>query len=261
MTLLRAFASVALALVLRAPYALADPPQTPQDRAEVGNPNDVNNRDRKTDGTAAAITNAQSDKAAVGNPHSTLNKDQKTKAVAGRADLDADEMDDPDSVMSNDRDPRSATPSGALERLHAANLNEIAIGKLAQQNGTARAREYGKTLERDHGDADQKVKALAGKRNLKLADQPVDMMATHEVKKGQRMQGKLAALHGAEFDKALARMMTDDHRKEIVMVKAWRTSSKDAELSSLLDDILPALEQHERTAEQLKTPAAQGRRP
>lgn len=265
MTILRGLFSVTLALLVSAPLALADTPKTPEGNAQADNPHDVNSKDRKTDGTPAASTNAQTEQANTGNPHSNLNKDRKAERVSGEPDSDAAEMDNPDSFMNKEnRDALKATPSAALERLHAANLNEIAMGKLAQQNGTARVQDYGKMLERDHADADLKVKALAGKRGLKLAGQPADiadMMAMHQMKAGRQMHGKLAALNGAEFDKAFARMMVDDHRKDIAMVKAWRASSKDAELSSLFDEMLPTLQQHQRAAEQLKLPAAQGRTP
>jgi putative membrane protein len=126
-----------------------------------------------------------------------------------------------------------------LNKLHHSNLKEIHMGQEARQKGQAQAvKEYGATLERDHTAADEKVAALARKKNIELTDPP----AGHA-------QHTLAT--GPTFDTQFAKMMVEDHKKTIESVKAEREKATDAELKELLGDLLPTLEKHLQTAEAL----------
>jgi putative membrane protein len=177
-------------------------------------------------------------------PHSPQNKDKM--APAGKANVDALEAANPHSTLYQER---NATAAGVLQTLHEKNLEEIAMGRLAQKNGTDRAVDYGRMLEKDHSAADAKVKALAEKKGIALKEPEM------------KMDEKLAGLHGADFDKASGKKMAEGHQQVIAMVEAWRTGIQDPDVKALLDDTLPVLQKHERTAEALEHPPAQGRRP
>ena len=219
-------------------------------QAQPDNPHDVNNKDHPAPPTSQSTANAQARDRDYINPNPTTNPDLK-----GSGDLDAKrvekaEKDSPHSVMNKDK----ATPSDIFEKLHAANLEEIDAGKLAQASGGERAAAYGKMLADDHTAADKKIHDLAMKRSIKL-DDAMGMKKAHE------LHEKLAGLRGAEFDKAFAGAMIDGHKKVIAMAESWRASCTDKDICAMLDDTLPVLRHHEKAAEELKMPAAQGRRP
>jgi len=132
-----------------------------------------------------------------------------------------------------------------LNWLHHANQNEMRMGQEAKEKGQSEAiKEYGATLERAHTAADEKVAALARKRNIELTD-PQSGEPGHVLAPGE------------SFDRQFAKMMVDDHKKAIGRVKSEQKATTDPELKELLGDILPTLEKHLATAEAL----ADGRQP
>jgi putative membrane protein len=132
-----------------------------------------------------------------------------------------------------------------LNELHHSNQKEMHMGQEAKEKGNLpTVKEYGATLERDHTAADEKVAALARKRNIELTDPPAN-------------EPKHVMAPGVTFDKEFAKMMVDDHHKDIAKVKAESQKTTDTELKQLLDDLLPTLEKHLATAQAL----ADGKQP
>ena len=195
-------------------------------------------------GTASAGANANIDAAERNNPH---HSDARNKEMAS-----ASEGMDHDAMMKN------ATPQMMLQKLHMANLHEIEMAKMAQQNGTEKVKTYAQTLVRDHQDADQKVQDLAKKKSFTLSDMPKnpEMQQKKEMAKEQ-----LSGLKGQQFDKAFAGRMAGEHHHVIAMVQAWKQDCKDQDVCSLIDTLMPKLQQHEQMAMQLRGPTAQGRAP
>jgi putative membrane protein len=146
-------------------------------------------------------------------------------------------------------DAPDAEVSQVLNKLHHSNQKEVKMGQEAREKGNSPAvKDYGATLERDHTAADEKVAALARKRNIELADAPA-------------AEPKHVLAPGEAFDKHFAEMMVDDHKKDIAEVKAEHGKTADAELKELLGNLLPTLEKHLTTAEALadgKTPPKEG---
>jgi putative membrane protein len=141
---------------------------------------------------------------------------------------------------------RAADPPSTaevLDKLHNSNLTEIEAGKLAQDNGHAKAtKDYGKMLVSDHTSADKQVVALA-------KEEKIDLSASTPVV-GAKSLADLSA--GPAFDRRFARSMVDDHKKDIAEVTAARDSTTDAKLKALLTALLPTLEKHESMAESLE---------
>jgi putative membrane protein len=196
-------------------------------------------------GTASGNTSANIDAAEQNNPHHPDAQNRET-ASAGQGQMDHEAM------MKN------ATPQQMLQRLHMANLHEIEMAKMAQQNGTEKIKSYAQTLVRDHQDADGKVKDLAQKKSVTLSDAPrnPEMQQKMEMDKEH-----LSGLKGQQFDKAFAGRMAGEHRKVIDMAQAFRQGCSDQDVCSLIDTLMPKLQQHEQMALQLRGPTAQGRAP
>ena len=140
---------------------------------------------------------------------------------------------------------RAADDTAAvLGKLHHSNQMEIEMGKLAQEKGQSKdVKSFGKTLVTDHTAADKKVAALA-------KQEKIDLTAAMPPMKPDKMAPLKTAV-GAEFDKAFASAMLEDHTKDVDEAKAARDATTDVKLKSLLDATIPVLEKHRETAQKL----------
>ncbi|HZX97785.1 MAG TPA: DUF4142 domain-containing protein [Myxococcales bacterium] len=237
------------------------------------NPHSTKAKDKQGSGTPNSVTNGQTQSAETANPDSYNNKEDAAKPK-GTTNVDAAETNNPHSKDFKDRDQmagmdhgdmdhdammmKNATPQMVLQKLHMANQEEIKMGRLAEQNGTDKVKTYARTLEQDHTVADQKVMDLAGKKGWALNDTPKNpKMQQHQ----QAMQDRLNNLKGAEFDRTFTNMMAMGHKHLISMAQSWQQNIKDSDVKSLLNEMMPKLQQHAQMADQLKAPAAQGRAP
>jgi putative membrane protein len=147
------------------------------------------------------------------------------------------------AVAQSANTPDSMFQAETLQNLHAANLMEIAAGKLGKSRGTTpQVRAYGAQLVTDHSNADKQVKAVAKKLGVTLKSPPQDA--------GLK---ELSGLKGTAFDTAFIGMMVQDHDKAIAMVKDAQARSTNSDLTALLNGLLPALEKHRATAAGLAT--------
>jgi putative membrane protein len=148
----------------------------------------------------------------------------------------------------------TARDTDVLKKLHEANLEEIDLGKLAQDKGASeQARSFGKTLVDDHQKADDKVTDLAKKWGVDLTAVRVD---------AQKVD-KFRSLSGADFDRQFGLAMVKGHAKVIDMVKKAQKQG-DPDLSALCDELLPRLQEHHRLAKELAAGGGartMGRRP
>ena len=235
------------------------------------NPHSSTARHKSGSDVSNSQTNAQTDQGENANPHSVRNRDDSAKP-AGRADVQAAEKNNPDSSDFRDREKMgvmdhagmdhdmmtNASPQQILQKLHMANQKEISMGRLAEQNGTEKVKDYAQTLERDHQDADQKVMDLAKRKGFSLSDTP---KSADTQQKMRDHADRLSGLKGAEFDRAFTNMMAMGHRHLLQMAQGWTSNCKDQDVCSLLNTLLPKLQQHAQTAERLRGPVAQGRSP
>jgi putative membrane protein len=121
--------------------------------------------------------------------------------------------------------------------------SEVAIGKLAATQATSKAaKDLGTMLAADHGSHKGKLAALATEAGVTATDDPSD--------EGKANLDKLKALKGAEFDKEFARLMVEDHKKDIAKYEKQAASS-DPKTSTLAKDTLPTLRKHLEVAEGL----------
>lgn len=262
---MRKFFTVAAACLLAgSAWAQADNPT---------NPHSTKNKDRQSANVPSSDVQQQTQDAESANPHSTQNPSDAAKPNDGRANVNAAERDNPHSTDSKDRrgsgmamghdemDKGPVNADAVLQRLHVANMGEIAMGQLAEQNGSSKVQQYGKMLVDDHQKNDKQLRDLAGKKSVSLSTTPTDQMAAMEQKHSQKMHDQLAKMNGAEFDRAFIRAMIDDHRKDVNHVQKWSTAINDSDVKSFLTETTPVLKQHLDKAESLREPAAQGRSP
>ena len=176
----------------------------------------------------------------------------------------------PNGNMSNSpaASPSTATPSGGAMNSGAAgdktakatkaqkkfldeaiegDLSEVNIGKLAQQNGESQdVKQFGQTLEQDHGQHLQQAQQMAQQMGVTPPTQPSA--------KEKKMYERLSKEKGARFDKAFARAMVMDHKQDVA--KYEREAKAKGPLSSFAQQTVPTLQKHLQTAQSLENAGA-----
>ncbi len=149
-----------------------------------------------------------------------------------------------------------------LAELHKSNLAETGHGKLARKSGaTPGIRAYGKTLQIDHDAADKSLMALIAKRHVDKSD--LDSRVNALISKGKEVQGvaKIHAAAGAEFDRAFASHMAEEHGRSLDKVNAAIERTRDPDVKQLLERVKPVLERHQAMARNLMGNSGTGGNP
>jgi putative membrane protein len=147
-----------------------------------------------------------------------------------------------------DKAATMATPedSKVLAELNHSNLMEIQMGQLAQSHGQSEAvKNYGKELEQDHKDAQDKTESVAKQVGVKLPSESQAMAGEDHSKMDQ-----LKALKGSQFDHAFAEAMKKDHDKDISKLESAQKSLS-GPTADLVSQVLPVLKKHQQAAKQL----------
>jgi putative membrane protein len=118
-----------------------------------------------------------------------------------------------------------------------AGMAEVKLGKLAQDNGSNQAvKDFGAQMVKDHTQAGDELKEIASKKGLTLPGGPNgNQEATYN---------RLAKLSGAEFDRAYANVMVQDHLSAVADFRKESQSGQDADIKSFASKTLPTLEHH-----------------
>jgi predicted outer membrane protein len=140
----------------------------------------------------------------------------------------------------------SASDEKAVKDMAMADMAEVETGKLAlskSQNADVKA--FAQQMVDDHGQALSKVQALAQARGVTL---PTELDAKHKA-----MSAKLEKLSGDAFDKAyMANAGVKDHKDTKAKLASDAKKIKDADVKALADQHMPVVEQHLKSAEQMR---------
>ena len=116
-------------------------------------------------------------------------------------------------------------------------MTEVKAGELAAKQGTAAAvKNLGKMMVTDHTKANNELKTIAAKNNMVL---PTAIPAD----KQQKLDA-LAALKGADFDKAFVDMMEEGHTNTITLFMTEAAKGTNADLKAFAGKTLPVLNHH-----------------
>jgi putative membrane protein len=120
---------------------------------------------------------------------------------------------------------------------HQVNLAEIAAGRLGQERGQASVvRSIGALLVKDHTQLDTELRAKARKLRVSLPAQP-----TPE----QRAEyARLAAMSGAEFDRAWVEAMIQGHRAALAACAQQLRSGSAPEAKQVAASATPVIRGH-----------------
>jgi putative membrane protein len=130
-----------------------------------------------------------------------------------------------------------------FDKAAAGGMFEVEVGKLAESRAqSADVKAFGAMLVKDHGAANEELKALAQKKGLALPP-----ALPNEQRKSI---DKLAK--AKDFDREFIKEVgLDDHKKDIKLFERASKDSKDADVKAFAAKTLPTLQQHHQKAEEL----------
>jgi putative membrane protein len=161
----------------------------------------------------------------------------------------------PQPQQSKDKLPDTSPRTTALDRatvqkLHDANQMEIQMGSLAKEKGSTKAvREFGRQLIADHTAADHRLDGYLRRHasDIKTLATTTGADSEHEL---------LATKTGTDFDRAFGLQMIADHTKVIAIIESARIDTADSELRELFEILLPTLQAHKKTAQDIVVASA-----
>jgi putative membrane protein len=125
-----------------------------------------------------------------------------------------------------------------------AGMAEVALGDLAKTKASSKeVKDFGKMMVTDHSKANDELKALAQKKNVKIPD---------ECKMCQQKTKQLDNLTGKEFDKKFMEIMVADHNEAISKFSKESTQGNDNDLKTWAGQKLPTLRHHLEMAQKIK---------
>jgi putative membrane protein len=142
-----------------------------------------------------------------------------------------------------------ATPDASFYK-HAAEagISEVAAGTLAGQKGNSQAvKDFGAMMVKDHGEANDKLKALAASKNISLPSSG----SIGEIAE----KGKLEMLSGDTFDKSYIKGQIKDHQAAVVLFKKESVSGQDPDAKAFAAATLPTLRGHLKKIKQIAADA------
>src|SRR5262249_34261794 len=143
-----------------------------------------------------------------------------------------DKTDKTDKTMDTSA-KLSDSDSKIVSHFHGVNQMEIDLGKVAQQRGTAKVKQYAMMIVRDHQKADKALTAFAKKRGMSTI--PTDpTMSEADHKDMMDSAAKLKAMKGADFDREYLNMMVMGHDKELAKIDSEISGATDKDLGKLL---------------------------
>jgi len=121
---------------------------------------------------------------------------------------------------------------------------EVDLAKLAiAKSSNANVKAFAEALRNDHEKANAELGELADRKGVTIAATTASVKAMHN---------KLAAMSGAEFDKAFLAQMVSDHEKAVSEFTKESKDTKDADIQAFSDKALPTLNEHLARAKDLK---------
>jgi len=124
-----------------------------------------------------------------------------------------------------------------VEDASAKGVAEVEAGKLAQEKGSASdVKTFADMMVKDHMAANNKLKAIADKKNLEVSD------SAELVDKAKAMILELRS--AKSFDQAYANNQVKAHEATIALFEEEASNGKDADLKAFAVETLPKLKDH-----------------
>ena len=130
-------------------------------------------------------------------------------------------------------------------RADQSNLAEIRLGQLAEDNSTnPTVKAFGKRMVDDHSKANEQLEKVASADGITLPK---------TLDRGQQTEyTHMAQLSGPQFDRAYARLMVQDHRRDISEFKTEADSGGVQDIKNFAANTLPVVDEHLKLARHME---------
>jgi len=140
-----------------------------------------------------------------------------------------------------------------LQWMHYSNQQEIALGKLAQENASnPDVKSFGQSMVQEHTAADKKLMDYAKQKNITLADKPKPMNDLEKKAMAVDMaeMAKLKDMKGMAFDSCYMVGQVGDHDETLGKLMAARQAgfASDPQLTTMMDEQTQHISQHRQQA-------------
>jgi len=123
-------------------------------------------------------------------------------------------------------------------------LMEVELGRVATQHGTMDSvKRFGQRMVDDHSRANDELRQIATTKGISL---PTELDEKHK-----NEVSKMSKLSGADFDKAYATAMLNDHVKDVAAFEKESQKGNDPDIKAFATKTLPTLKQHLEMAREL----------
>jgi putative membrane protein len=113
-------------------------------------------------------------------------------------------------------------------------MMEVQLGKTAAEKASnAKVKDFGRRMQKDHSKANDELKKIAAKKDIKL---PAELEGKHK-----STVDKLSKLKGDEFDREYMAAMVDDHKEDLEKFEQQADKGKDPDLKKFAKDEMPIL--------------------
>ena len=164
-----------------------------------------------------------------------------TSSCTRNNSADSKEMAEEENEDKFEKSENADDASFAVEAADGG-MMEVMLGNLALKNATSPAlKEFGRQMVNDHGNGNKQLKALAEQKGISIPTVLSD--------KNQKKVDDLSTKTGADFDKAYADLMVEDHKADIDAFRKQAEKGNDPELKAWAGETLPMLEHHLQMAE------------
>jgi putative membrane protein len=131
----------------------------------------------------------------------------------------------------------ASTDTAFTSKAAIGGMAEVELGKLAQEKASnAKVKDFASMMVKDHGKANEELKTIASSKNIVL---PATLDQEHKNKLEE-----LKSKSGADFDKAYAAAMVEDHQKTLKLMEDGSANLKDAELKGFAAKTAPVVKHH-----------------
>lgn len=165
-------------------------------------------------GAAPARAEQPSRPGTTTNRTETTGRDTTGNTRTDSTDRSAGSNQQGSSMNSDSRAMESAdtdmSDADIVRKLHAINVHEIEMGRLAESNGTKDVKDYGRKLVSDHQDADKKLQDVAKKLG-------VDMTSAASEAPPMRAE-ELKTTTGRDFDRHFLITMIKAHDDAVLFI-------------------------------------------
>lgn len=128
-------------------------------------------------------------------------------------------------------------------------MMEVELGKIAVQKGASEGvKQFGQRMVDDHSKAGDELAKLAASKGITLPTQLDE--------KNRKDVDNLSKLSGTEFDRAYAKAMLSDHKKDVSAFEKESMNSQDTDVKAFAAKTLPTLKEHLEMAKALNGEAS-----